>query len=45
MTPPPASPDPYGALHHASYDEGGDQPLVRPYAMTGGRTRPRYQLA
>ena len=21
------------------------QPLVRPYAMTGGRTRPRYQLA
>ena len=20
-------------------------PLVRPYAMTGGRTRPRYQLA
>ncbi|RBM07860.1 DUF742 domain-containing protein, partial [Streptomyces sp. PT12] len=29
---------------------GGDgpeapQPLVRPYAMTGGRTRPRYQLA
>lgn len=33
-------------------DRGGDgdgrsdhQPLVRPYAMTGGRTRPRYQLA
>jgi len=28
--------------------EGGrteQQPLVRPYAMTGGRTRPRYQLA
>jgi hypothetical protein len=25
---------------------GSDQqPLVRPYAMTGGRTRPRYQLA
>ncbi|MEV0265274.1 DUF742 domain-containing protein [Streptomyces sp. NPDC050617] len=23
----------------------GDAPLVRPYAMTGGRTRPRYQLA
>jgi Protein of unknown function (DUF742) len=22
-----------------------DHPLVRPYAMTGGRTRPRYQLA
>ncbi|MFH8365382.1 DUF742 domain-containing protein [Streptomyces sp. NPDC018031] len=24
---------------------GGHHPLVRPYAMTGGRTRPRYQLA
>ncbi|MFD8870403.1 DUF742 domain-containing protein [Streptomyces sp. NPDC059590] len=23
----------------------GHNPLVRPYAMTGGRTRPRYQLA
>ncbi|WP_189937386.1 DUF742 domain-containing protein [Streptomyces sulfonofaciens] len=23
----------------------GDHPLVRPYTMTGGRTRPRYQLA
>ncbi|NGO73974.1 DUF742 domain-containing protein [Streptomyces boncukensis] len=46
MTPPPASPDPYGAASpHASYEGEGDQPLVRPYAMTGGRTRPRYQLA
>ncbi|RSS85984.1 DUF742 domain-containing protein, partial [Streptomyces sp. WAC05950] len=35
MTPPPAYPDAYGD----SYSEG-DQPLVRPYAMTGGRTRP-----
>ncbi|MFH0242236.1 DUF742 domain-containing protein [Streptomyces sp. HK10] len=26
-------------------DSGGSSPLVRPYAMTGGRTRPRYQLA
>jgi uncharacterized protein DUF742 len=29
-------------------NQGGrteQQPLVRPYAMTGGRTRPRYQLA
>jgi uncharacterized protein DUF742 len=26
-------------------DGRSDQPLVRPYAMTGGRTRPRYQLA
>jgi hypothetical protein len=24
---------------------GANNPLVRPYAMTGGRTRPRYQLA
>jgi hypothetical protein len=24
---------------------GSSNPLVRPYAMTGGRTRPRYQLA
>ncbi|MGH3313754.1 MAG: DUF742 domain-containing protein [Streptomyces sp.] len=46
MTPPPASPDPYGAPYqHAPYGGEGDQPLVRPYAMTGGRTRPRYQLA
>lgn len=42
---PPHSPDPYGAPHDASYGGEGDQPLVRPYAMTGGRTRPRYQLA
>ncbi|GAA2099311.1 DUF742 domain-containing protein [Streptomyces albiaxialis] len=46
MTPPPASPGPYGAPNHqAPYGDEGDQPLVRPYAMTGGRTRPRYQLA
>jgi hypothetical protein len=44
MTPPTASHDPYGASHQ-SYGAEGDQPLVRPYAMTGGRTRPRYQLA
>jgi hypothetical protein len=44
MTPPTASHEPYGA-HHAPYGDEGDQPLVRPYAMTGGRTRPRYQLA
>ncbi|WP_137993158.1 DUF742 domain-containing protein [Streptomyces vilmorinianum] len=25
--------------------QGKHNPLVRPYAMTGGRTRPRYQLA
>ncbi|MER6141727.1 DUF742 domain-containing protein [Streptomyces sparsogenes] len=45
MTPPPASPGPYGGHHHSPYGGEGDQPLVRPYAMTGGRTRPRYQLA
>jgi len=30
---------------HLPYGGEKDQPLVRPYAMTGGRTRPRYQLA
>ncbi|WP_340557614.1 DUF742 domain-containing protein [Streptomyces sp. GSL17-111] len=33
---------------HSGSDVGGGgqpHPLVRPYAMTGGRTRPRYQLA
>jgi hypothetical protein len=28
-----------------SSDQGDSSPLVRPYAVTGGRTRPRYQLA
>ena len=37
MTPPNGPNGPYGG--------GAQQPLVRPYAMTGGRTRPRYQLA
>lgn len=32
----------YGNQQSDSYEQ---QPLVRPYAMTGGRTRPRYQLA
>jgi hypothetical protein len=41
MTPPTAPHDPYAE----PYGDEGDQPLVRPYAMTGGRTRPRYQLA
>ena len=41
MTPPTAHHDPYAD----PYADEGDQPLVRPYAMTGGRTRPRYQLA
>jgi hypothetical protein len=38
-----------GGSEHDAYQEhdeiGEDEPLVRPYAMTGGRTRPRYQLA
>ncbi|MEE1813759.1 DUF742 domain-containing protein, partial [Streptomyces sp. SP18ES09] len=29
----------------SSGGSGGHNPMVRPYAMTGGRTRPRYQLA
>ncbi|MEX0169536.1 DUF742 domain-containing protein [Streptomyces sp. LMG1-1-1.1] len=29
----------------AAGGSSGHNPLVRPYAMTGGRTRPRYQLA
>ncbi|NUL03338.1 DUF742 domain-containing protein [Streptomyces lunaelactis] len=33
---PRRAPEPSPAAHN---------PLVRPYAMTGGRTRPRYQLA
>ncbi|AJT64187.1 DUF742 domain-containing protein [Streptomyces chattanoogensis] len=33
---PKPEPAPTGGTHN---------PLVRPYAMTGGRTRPRYQLA
>ncbi|MFR9674537.1 DUF742 domain-containing protein [Streptomyces sp. TR06-5] len=44
MIPPHASPDPYGGQRQP-YGDDGEQPLVRPYAMTGGRTRPRYQLA
>ncbi|MDH6580839.1 DUF742 domain-containing protein [Kitasatospora sp. MAP5-34] len=32
----------YGGQQSNDYEQ---QPLVRPYAMTGGRTRPRYQLA
>jgi hypothetical protein len=46
MITPPPSQGSYGAPHrYGSFDDEGDQPLVRPYAMTGGRTRPRYQLA
>ncbi|MET9345185.1 DUF742 domain-containing protein [Streptomyces termitum] len=42
--PQPQAPQP-PAAQRASGGYGGHNPLVRPYAMTGGRTRPRYQLA
>ncbi|GAA3047543.1 DUF742 domain-containing protein [Kitasatospora albolonga] len=50
MTPPPTPGGSYGSNGYGSgYGGQSDgyeqQPLVRPYAMTGGRTRPRYQLA
>ncbi|GAA4865343.1 DUF742 domain-containing protein [Kitasatospora sp. NPDC048365] len=32
--------------HVEEYDDDHDaEPLIRPFAMTGGRTRPRYELA
>ncbi|MEU8353920.1 DUF742 domain-containing protein [Streptomyces sp. NPDC048845] len=39
----PVQPQP--RRQHGSPPSGSQNPLVRPYAMTGGRTRPRYQLA
>ncbi|MEV6330987.1 DUF742 domain-containing protein [Streptomyces sp. NPDC051909] len=45
---PQAQPTPTGAPGAPAGragSAGGNNPLVRPYAMTGGRTRPRYQLA
>ncbi|PLW73322.1 DUF742 domain-containing protein [Streptomyces sp. SCUT-3] len=44
---PPAAPGPAAppAAHRGPVTGSDQQPLVRPYAMTGGRTRPRYQLA
>jgi hypothetical protein len=43
----PAGPRAAGGRGAGSPSSGGGahNPLVRPYAMTGGRTRPRYQLA
>ncbi|MEU3348364.1 DUF742 domain-containing protein [Streptomyces sp. NPDC006700] len=38
VQPQPRTPEPAPA-------GASNNPLVRPYAMTGGRTRPRYQLA
>ncbi|MDW6059651.1 DUF742 domain-containing protein [Streptomyces sp. FXJ1.4098] len=45
--PPPSRPAPPPVRHtpEPSSPASGHNPLVRPYAMTGGRTRPRYQLA
>ncbi|MFC5668546.1 DUF742 domain-containing protein, partial [Kitasatospora misakiensis] len=50
MTPPSTPAGSYGNGYGSGYggqqsDGYEQQPLVRPYAMTGGRTRPRYQLA
>ncbi|WP_084725335.1 DUF742 domain-containing protein [Streptacidiphilus melanogenes] len=36
---------PSGRPHAPVEMDQDDEPLIRPYAMTGGRTRPRYQLA
>ncbi|WMX44891.1 DUF742 domain-containing protein [Streptomyces roseicoloratus] len=41
----PAAPAGRRGGQGGSGSSGGNNPLVRPYAMTGGRTRPRYQLA
>ncbi|MGP3968529.1 DUF742 domain-containing protein [Streptomyces sp. 6N223] len=42
---PPAPAEPPSQPRRRIPDSEPPQPLVRPYAMTGGRTRPRYQLA
>ncbi|MFP1627819.1 DUF742 domain-containing protein [Streptomyces sp. 5K101] len=43
---PRRSPEPRtGSEPGPAAGPGKHNPLVRPYAMTGGRTRPRYQLA
>ncbi|MFJ3215393.1 DUF742 domain-containing protein [Kitasatospora sp. NPDC086801] len=52
-TPPPGYPAPapgYQPAHEPGHveefeDEVDSGPLIRPFAMTGGRTRPRYELA
>ncbi|THA24323.1 DUF742 domain-containing protein [Streptomyces sp. RKND-216] len=43
--PEPGSGGPRGGDFDVDDGRSDQQPLVRPYAMTGGRTRPRYQLA
>ncbi|GHG55773.1 DUF742 domain-containing protein [Streptomyces griseocarneus] len=41
----PAQPQQHRRAAAPSGGGARNNPLVRPYAMTGGRTRPRYQLA
>ncbi|MFJ1755815.1 DUF742 domain-containing protein [Kitasatospora sp. NPDC088134] len=36
---------PGGVEEYEEYEEEDAEPLIRPFAMTGGRTRPRYELA
>ncbi|MFC9605596.1 DUF742 domain-containing protein [Streptomyces niveus] len=42
---PPPRIQPVQPRRHQEPEYAAHNPLVRPYAMTGGRTRPRYQLA
>ncbi|GAB2755211.1 DUF742 domain-containing protein [Kitasatospora kifunensis] len=44
VAPPPAQVPPAPAAPQAA-EEADSGPLIRPFAMTGGRTRPRYELA
>ena len=41
-TPPPAWSKPTHAAHAAPGDEPGDELVVRPFMLTGGRTRPLH---
>jgi hypothetical protein len=41
----PAQAGPMGGYGYDESEPADEEPLIRPYAMTGGRTRPRYQLA
>jgi hypothetical protein len=46
-TPAPAAVPSRPARHQApaDFEDQDSGPLIRPFAMTGGRTRPRYELA
>lgn len=41
---PGGRPDPLPGAPQQSQEQGSSSSLVRPYAVTGGRTRPRYDL-